>query len=85
MQVNELIRKAQSVVDSDGNRKAVQLDYETWEELLAFISDKIGDQTIQDKSWITEKLNEIYEPREDSSLDPVLAAMQWATIKKVEW
>ena len=75
MQVNELIRKAQTVVDCDGNKKAVQIDYATWEDLLAFVSDKTGDQTTQDKSWITEKLNEIYA-EEDSSLDPVLAAMQ---------
>lgn len=84
MQVNELIRKAQTVVDCDGNKKAVQLDYATWEELLAFISDKTGDRATQDKSWITEKLNEIYA-EEDSSLDPVLAAMQWASLPKEDW
>ena len=84
MQVNELIRKAQTVVDCDGNKKAVQLDYATWGDLLAFISDKTGDQMIQDKSWITEKLNEIYA-EEDSSLDPVLAAMQWASLPKEDW
>ena len=75
MKVNELIRKAQTVVDCGGNKNAVQLVYATWEELLAFISDKTGDGTIQDKSWITEKLNEIYA-EEDSRLDPVIAAMQ---------
>lgn len=84
MQVNELIRKAQTVVDCDGNKKAVQIDYATWEELLAFVSDKTGDQTTQDKSWITEKLNEIYA-EEDSSLDPVLAAMQWTSLPKEDW
>ena len=84
MRVDELIRKAQTVVDCDGNKKAVQLDYATWEELLAFISDKTGDRTLQDKSWITEKLNEIYA-EEDSSLDPVLAAMQWASLPKEDW
>ena len=84
MQVNELIRKAQTVVDCDGNKKAVQLDYATWEELLAFISDKTDDRTTQDKSWITEKLNEIYA-EEDSSLDPALAAMQWASLPKEDW
>ena len=84
MQVNELIRKAQTVVDCDGNKKAVQIDYATWEELLAFVSDRMGDQTTQDKSWITEKLNEIYA-EEDSSLDPVLAAMQWASLPKEDW
>lgn len=83
MQVNELIRKAQTVVDCDGNKKAVQLDYATWEELLAFLSDRTGDRTTQDRSWITEKLNEIYA-EEDSSLDPGLAAMQWATLKAAD-
>ncbi len=39
MQVNELIRKAQTVVDCDGNEKAVQLDYATWEEMLEFLED----------------------------------------------
>ena len=34
MQVSELIQKAQTIVDCDGNKKAVQLDYATWEELL---------------------------------------------------
>ena len=84
MQVNGLIRKAQTVVDCDGNKKAVQLDYATWEELLMFVSDKTGDRTTQDKSWITEKLNEIYA-EEDSSLDPALAAMQWASLPKEDW
>ncbi len=39
MQVNELIRKAQTVVDCDGNKKAVQLDYATWEDLLELLED----------------------------------------------
>ena len=37
--VDELIRKAQTVVDCDGNKKAVQLDYATWEELLELMED----------------------------------------------
>ena len=78
------MRKAQMVVDCDGNKKAVQLDYATWEELLAFVSDNTGDHTIQDRSWITEKLNEVYA-EEDSSLDPALAAMQWAALPKEDW
>ncbi len=39
MQVNELIRKAQTIVDCDGNKKAVQLDYATWEDLLELLED----------------------------------------------
>ncbi len=39
MQVNELVRKAQTVVDCDGNKKAVQIDYATWEDLLELLED----------------------------------------------
>ncbi len=39
MQINELIRKAQTIVDCDGNKRAVQLDYTTWEELLELLED----------------------------------------------
>ena len=39
MQVNELIRRAQTVVDCDGNKKAVQLDYAIWVELLELLED----------------------------------------------
>ena len=39
MQVDELIEKAQLVVDSKGKKSAVQLDYATWEELLALLGD----------------------------------------------
>ena len=35
----------------------------------------------KDDAWITEKLNEVYS-KEDSSLDPALAAMQWASLEK---
>lgn len=84
MKVNEVIRKAQTLVDCDGNKRAVQLDYATWEELLAFLSDKAGDRITEDKSRITEKLNEIYA-EEDSSLDSILAAMQWASLPKEDW
>lgn len=34
MQVNELIEKAQILVDSTGKKKAILLDYVLWEELL---------------------------------------------------
>ena len=34
MQVNELIEKAQVLVDSTGKKKAILLDYAFWEELL---------------------------------------------------
>ena len=33
---------------------------------------------------LTEKLNEVYA-KQDSSLDPVLEALQWLAISKEEW
>ena len=51
MSVIELLRKAQFVVDASGNRKAVLLDYTSWEELLTLLED-----------W--EDLDEIHRLRE---------------------
>ena len=39
MKANELIERAQLVVDSKGKKSAVQLDYATWEELLALLEN----------------------------------------------
>ena len=39
MQVNELIEKAQVLVDSDGKKKAILLDYAFWQELLEDLED----------------------------------------------
>ncbi len=39
MQVNELIEKAQILVDSTGKKKAILLDYAFWEELLEDLKD----------------------------------------------
>ena len=39
MQVNELIEKAQILVDSTGKKKAILLDYAFWEELLEDLED----------------------------------------------
>ena len=39
MSVIELIESAQFVVDSAGNRKAVQLDLAVWEELVSVLED----------------------------------------------
>ena len=33
---------------------------------------------------LTEKLNEVYA-KQDSSLDPVLAALQWLALNKEDW
>lgn len=39
MQMTELIDAARFVVDSDGRKKAVLLDYDRWLELLEDLSD----------------------------------------------
>lgn len=39
MGVIELLQKAQFVVDSHGNKRAVLLDYASWEELLTVLED----------------------------------------------
>ena len=39
MQINELIEKAQILVDSTGKKKAILLDYALWEELLEDLED----------------------------------------------
>ena len=46
MQVTELIDAARFVVDSDGHRKAVVLDYEHWQELLELLEDLADLQEI---------------------------------------
>ena len=62
MQVNELIHKAQTVVDCDGNKKAVQLDYATWEDLLKLLED-IEDIREIDR---VREANEEYVPWEQA-------------------
>ena len=37
MKANNLIAKAKLIRDANGNRKAVQLDWATWEDLLEFL------------------------------------------------
>ena len=39
MKANDLIAKAKPIRDACGKRKAVQLDWATWEELLEFLED----------------------------------------------
>ena len=39
MSIAELMRAAQFLVDADGNRKAVVIDYAVWEELLALLEE----------------------------------------------
>lgn len=59
MRVSELIEKAQLVIDSTGNKSAVQLDYKTWEELLELLEDledlaeidRIADEGEEYRPW----------------------------------
>ena len=46
MRANYLIARAYSVTDSTGQRKAVQLEWDTWEELLEFLEDIADSETI---------------------------------------
>ena len=46
MHMTELIEAARFVVDSEGQRKAVMLDYEHWQELLALLEDLADLQEI---------------------------------------
>jgi hypothetical protein len=39
MSVVELVKQARFVVDADGNRKAVVVDWTVWEELLTLLED----------------------------------------------
>lgn len=39
IKANDLIAKAKLIRDAGGNRKAVQLDWATWEDLLEFLED----------------------------------------------
>jgi PHD/YefM family antitoxin component YafN of YafNO toxin-antitoxin module len=44
--VAQLLQAAQFVVDAAGRKRAVLLDWETWEELLAFLEDLEGAEEI---------------------------------------
>jgi hypothetical protein len=39
MSVSEVLRQAQFLVDAEGNKKAVVLDYSLWEELIILLED----------------------------------------------
>ncbi len=39
MSIIQLLESAQFVVDANGNRKSVVLDYKLWEELLSLLED----------------------------------------------
>ena len=39
MNATELLQNVQFVLDTDGNKTAVQIDYAAWEELLTLLED----------------------------------------------
>ena len=47
MRANKLISKAKLILDSNGDRKAVQLEWDTWEELLEFLEDIEDSEAIE--------------------------------------
>ena len=51
---------------------------------LADEEDESDDQDESEDASITERINEICA-EEDTSLDPVIAAMQWASLPKEDW
>ena len=89
MRVNELIEKAQFVTDSTGKKRAVQLDYALWEELLELLEDSADGERLknddeQDDAWITEAINRVCA-EVDTSLDPAISAMQRTWPSKEDW
>ena len=47
MAVMELLQTAQFLVDADGNKKSVVLDYTLWEEFLTLLEDLEDAEEIQ--------------------------------------
>ena len=97
MKVDELIQQSQIVTDYNGNKRSVLLEYSVWEELLETLEtlengaevERVepkpkDDSDNQESDWVTEALNKVYA-EQDSSLDPVLAKLQWKSMRKVEW
>jgi hypothetical protein len=48
MSVAEILQTAQFIVDVDGTRKAVVLDYASWEELLTLLEDQEDAEEISE-------------------------------------
>jgi hypothetical protein len=47
MSVDELLQAARFLVDAEGNKKAVVVDYALWEELLTLLEDLEDAEEIQ--------------------------------------
>jgi hypothetical protein len=55
MSVTELLQTARFVVDADGNKKAVIVDYDVWEELLTILEDWEDAQEIKQLRLLKEE------------------------------
>jgi hypothetical protein len=55
MSVTELLQSARFVVDADGNKKAVMVDYDIWEELLTILEDWEDAQEIKQLRMLKEE------------------------------
>jgi hypothetical protein len=55
MSVTELLQTARFVVDADGNKKAVMVDYDIWEELLSILEDWEDAQEIKQLRVLKEE------------------------------
>ena len=47
MSITEILQSARFVVDSSGNRQAVQLDLDTWEVVLELLEDLEDDEELR--------------------------------------
>ena len=63
-------------LESDDIRQTLQY--------AAHLADENSSQCEQDDAWITEAINEVCA-EVDTSMDPVYAAMQWASLSKHDW
>jgi hypothetical protein len=55
MSVTELLQTARFVVDADGNKKAVMVDYDIWEGLLTILEDWEDAQEIKQLRVLKEE------------------------------
>lgn len=50
----------------------------------AHLADESDHQDKRDDAWVTDKLNKVCV-EVDTSLDPAIYAMQWASLPKEDW
>ena len=73
---NEEIIKSYPYLEPDDIRQVL--------EYAAQLANGSDQQDEDDGAWITEAINEVCA-EVDTSLDPVFAAMQWASLRKQDW